>query len=370
MNIEDTIKQYDQLLFVLQGGGALGAYQVGVCEALLDRKCEPTWVIGTSIGGINGAIIAGNKPADRIPKLKQFWNTIAVHVPNIFPDFFNMFGGQAQNFQNMYISDWAAMMGVNGFFKPRMINPWLETHSTPDELSFYDTSELRKTLEEVIDFKILNSKKVRLTVSAVCVETGITTRFDNTKEELGPEHIMATGALPPGLPAVKINNEYFWDGGINSNTPFEVLMEEPTNDKLLCFIVNLFAFVEKVPETMSAVLKRKKDLEYISQHHTLLHYFCELQEYKRDLQQLYAELPDPGKFPGLQKRCTEQHPGTLNIVRFHYRDRPCDSWSKDFEFSAESLMERFKLGYEDVMLAFEEPSWLDLLPNELQLHNF
>ncbi len=162
-------------------------------------------------GGINGAIIAGNKPENRIPRMKEFWQKIAVSVPDFFPELMN---DQMRSMQNMAISQWSALFGVAGFFKPRVINPWLETNSTPDKLSYYDTSELSKTLEKVIDFNILNSKQVRLTVSAICLEDGKVTRFDNTKQELNVKHIMATAALPPGLRAIKIDGKYYWDGGL------------------------------------------------------------------------------------------------------------------------------------------------------------
>lgn len=363
----DWRKQYDQVIYLLQGGGALGAYQVGICEALLEQNCDPDWIIGTSIGGINGAIIAGNKPADRIPQMKKFWSKIAMSVPDYYPE---MMTDQMRGAQNMYMSQWAAMFGVNGFFTPRLVNPWLETNTTPDKLSYYDTSELHKTLEEVIDFEILNAKEVRLTVSAICLETGNVTRFDNTRDKFTAKHIMATAALPPGLPAIKIDDKFYWDGGLNSNTPFEVLMEEKIEQKLLCFVINLFAYVDKLPTTMAGVMKRKKDLEYISQHHTLLHYFCELQRFHQTLKKMYAMLPNPEQHPELKEICLNEQPVSLNVARFHYRDMPYDYWSKDFEFSEKSLLERFKMGYEDVQKAFEDPSWLELLDETVQINNF
>lgn len=371
MSTTDEIKKYDEVLYLLQGGGALGAYQVGIAKALLEQSCEPTWIIGTSIGGINGAIIAGNKPENRLAKLQKFWETIAVFMPDIMPEFLpDVINDRLRTMQNLYISDWAAMFGITGFFKPRINNPWLMGDSTPDKLSYYDTVDLRKTLEEVIDFNLLNSKKVRLTVSAICIETGDVVRFDNTKQEITPLHIMATGALPPGLPAVKIDGKYYWDGGLNSNTPFEVLLEEQLSKTVLCFVVNLFSYIEHVPKTMAGIMKRKKDLEYISQHHNLIHYFCEMQNYQRDLQKLSEFIPDAQKNEVVQNILNKQHPITLNIARFHYRDKPYDIWTKDYEFSDKSITERILLGYNDVQQAFESPEWLELKPQEIQLHNF
>lgn len=358
---------YDQVVYLLQGGGALGSYQVGIYQGLLERNCEPTWVIGTSIGGINGAIIAGNKPEDRLPRLKQFWDTITVFVPDFFP---GLFDDQFRSMQNMAVSQWSSMFGISGFFTPRMENPWLEMDTTPDKLSFYDTTELHTTLEKVIDFNILNSKKIRLTVSAVCLNDGNLVRFDNTKEEITPKHIMATAALPPGLPAVKIGTKYYWDGGLTTNTPFEVLLEEPLAKNLLCFVVNLFAYAEHLPKNLTGVLKRKKDLEFISQHRALLHYFCQLQRYSQEIRLLYSLIPNQDQYPEVKAIYEQQSSLTLNIARFHYKDRPCDLWSKDFEFSQESLHDRFKQGYQDVIQAFKDPAWLKLMPETIQLHNF
>lgn len=372
MDVRQEISKYDEVLYLLQGGGALGAYQVGVLEELLTLNCDPTWIIGTSIGGINGAIIAGNKPEQRIPKLKQFWNKISVFMPDLIPEFLpDPISEQLRAVQNLYVSDWAAMFGVNGFFKPRLSNPWLERNSTPDKLSYYDTAELRKTLEEIIDFNLLNSpNKIRLTVTAICVETGGVVRFDNNFIELKPEHIMATGALPPGLPAIKIDGKYYWDGGVSSNTPFEVILEEPIINSVLCFVVNLFSYIEKAPNSMPGILKRRKDLEFISRHHSLLHYICEMQNYQKYIQKLVAKIPNAATDPEVQQIVANQHPITLNIARFHYRDKPYDIWTKDYEFSKKSLDERIKLGMDDVQKAFAEPSWLELKPEEIQLHNF
>src|SRR5579883_913390 len=221
-------RSYDKIVYLLQGGGALGAYQAGVCQALLEHQCEPDWVVGTSIGAINASIIAGNEPQDRIAKLKEFWNMVTVPVPEFIGPENNMLVLQSFNY---WVAQWILMYGVPHFFKPKYITPSLFINNTPDKISFYDTTELRTTLEKVVNFKLINQKRVRLTLGAVRIRGGLDVHFDNTKQIIGPEHIMASSALPPGFPAIKIDGEYYWDGGVSSNTPFSVLLEEKISQK-------------------------------------------------------------------------------------------------------------------------------------------
>lgn len=357
---------YDCVIYLLQGGGALGAYQVGVCESLIKHNHPPDWLIGTSIGGINAAIMAGNEPDVRIEKLKAFWKKIATPSPMIPSSF--MLEDKWHKWQNMCASESALLFGQNGFFKLRMANPFFEGTSDPEQLSFYDTSALKNTLEEFIDFKLINQRKIRLSLSAVCVETGVLEHFDNTHQEIGPEHIMAASALPPGFPAVKIGDYHYWDGGISCNTPLKIIFEEKVPLKLLCFMVDLFSRKSEQPKTMLEVLKRKKDLEFGSQYQEILKYFLEMHK----LRHIIRELSEKGSDNVCYNDVSIGHPCALNIIRFHYRDSSTDLWTKDFEFSERSIKQRLQTGYDDVKKLFESPIPLQIVPDDsgFTLHDF
>lgn len=354
-------KSHDQIVYLLQGGGALGSYQVGVCESLLESGCHPNWIVGTSIGAINGAIIAGNKPENRIPKLHEFWNSITFPYPCYFDTQDNFL---VQEFQNHWYAQLAALFGLPNFFKPRIFNLQMLLSSTPDKISFYDTSELYETLKKVIDFDLINQKKVRLTLGAVRIKAGRTVYFDNYCETIGPQHIMASSALPPGFPAIKIDDEYYWDGGLSSNTPFAVLLEEKAPQKLLCIIVNLFSFPNYLPSSLLEVYKYKKELEFASRHQRVLHYFSELHFLQHSLHELgKTRINHPELEKALNKIKKLGHPTALNIARFHYRDRQCNLWSKDYNFSHDAIREHWKAGLKDAEKALQDPSWMKFVEN-------
>ncbi|OGT46113.1 MAG: hypothetical protein A3E83_08775 [Gammaproteobacteria bacterium RIFCSPHIGHO2_12_FULL_41_20] len=362
---------YDQVVYLLQGGGALGAYQVGVCEALLESGCEPDWVVGTSIGAINSAIIAGNTPEKRIEKLNQFWNRAATPFPEMPVLEDNYLLRQVQKF---WSSQWTLMFGVPGFFKPRILNPWLNFSNHPDQISFYDTRELRHTLEELVDFNLINSKKVRLTLASVCVENGQLVYFDNTKQVIGPEHVMASGALPPGFPAIRIEGKNYWDGGIISNTPLHAVVSDKSkaNLKLLCIMVHLFSYDQRTPISLMEILKRKKDMEFSSRFHQILQALCKNHDLNHIIDQLvdkYAKFDSVENIKKLTKNASRK---TINITRFHYRDDPSNLWSKDYEFSSQTLKEHRQTGYGDVKRALQDPCWLQAMPDDegVVLHEF
>lgn len=348
---------YDRVVFVMQGGGALGAYQVGVCEALLQFGVHPDWTIGTSIGAINAAIIAGNPPEQRVFKLKQFWKKMAYPMP-----FFSIPS------HNQFIREWVnwccatsiLFTGVNGFFKPRVLNPWLHLSSSPDQLSYYDTSELRDSLLEHIDFDLINQKKTRLTVGSVNINTGDAAYFDNYRQRIEPEHIMASGALPPGFPAIKIGEEYYWDGGVISNTLFQVVLEEKIPDNLLCILINLFSRLNQVPSNMMDVNKDIKELEYASRYKELVNYYNQFYALQKGINQIGSTIKNNKNVNELLRTMHElAHPTSMNVARFHYTDQPSDLWSKDFNFSHLALEQHRTSGYSDAKKALKNPVWLD-----------
>lgn len=339
------IEGYDQTVYLLQGGGALGAFQLGVCTALMEHGYEPDWIVGTSIGAINGAIIAGNKPEDRIAKLKGFWQRIATPLPSASFDSYGL-----EILRKQFSANWTLCYGQQGFFRPRMWNPLLNTvELTPDKISFYDTSELYETLEEFVNFNLINQKKVRLSLGATSVESGIFQLFDNTKQTIGPEHVMASGALPPGFPAVKIEDQYYWDGGIVINTPLHTVLMEPSSQKYLCFVVNLFSPEEEhLPHNLLDVLSRKKDIEFASRHRRFLQVFSELHHLKHYLHramQVIKQLDKKPELPFFKDLERAEAPKYLKLVLLHYRGHSSDLESLDYEFSAQTVREHEKEGY-------------------------
>lgn len=356
-----------KVVYLLQGGGALGAYQVGVCESLL-QSCAPDWVIGTSIGAINAAIIVGNEPHLRVQKLKEFWETIALPAPLAFFQSQNTF---VRKWQHFWFAQWALCFGDPGFFSPRLNNFWLQTNISPDKASFYDTTALAKTLEKLIDFDLINQKKIRLTLGAVCVDEGELEHFDNTFQEIDLRHVMASSALPPGFPAVHINGKNYWDGGISSNTPLELVFSQKFPKQLLCFMVDLFANREHTPKSIVDVLTRRKDLEFASRYRKVVSDFCEQHRLRHIISQLCETNAELINFPGIKELDLKQ-PCSLNLVRFLYLGRPDELWSKDFEFSFQSIREHYQAGLHDAQHALKNPYWLHSPPDEtgIALHEF
>ena len=238
-----------RVALVLQGGGALGAYQVGVYEALHEAGLEPDWVSGVSIGAINAALIAGNPPERRLERLTTFWERITerkvwLHTPD--GDVYR----QARNWTSQMMT---TLLGQPGFFVPNQVNPWLSPAGARTATSYYDTAPLRETLVELVDFRLLNSKVCRFAVGAVNVLSGNFVFFDNATIEITPEHIMASGALPPAFPTVKIGTDYFWDGGLVSNTPLAHLLAQDDDVNSLVFQVDLFSARGPLPRTIQDV---------------------------------------------------------------------------------------------------------------------
>ena len=223
-----------QVVLVLQGGGALGAYQAGVYQALHEAGIEPDWIIGTSIGAINASLIAGNEAPNRLPRLEEFWDRMADKA------FWHALAAWAGTGQPL--SYWKALSyGVPGFFEPNPL-AFLGPHMPlgADRAGYYSTAPLERTLLELVDFSVLNRGRPRLTVGAAHVRTSRMRYFDSRDGELGVKHIMASGALPPAFPAVRIDGELYWDGGILSNTPTEVVFDDAPRRSSLIFAVHMW----------------------------------------------------------------------------------------------------------------------------------
>jgi NTE family protein len=250
--------EYDkQIALVLQGGGALGSYQAGVYEALAEHGYQPDWVAGISIGAINSAIIAGNAPEDRVARLREFWERVSspsaswLDLPlDAWQDAIRRLGAMS-----------ALMFGQPGFFRPNLLHCWT-TGTAPT--SYYDTSDLRDTLERLVDFDRINARETRFSVGAVNVRTGNFAYFDNARQTIRPEHVMASGALPPGFPAIEVDGEFYWDGGLVSNTPLRYILERVPRHSTLTFQVDVFAAQGELPSRLDAVAEREKDIRYSS----------------------------------------------------------------------------------------------------------
>ncbi len=353
---------YQRMALLLQGGGALGAYQVGVYQALAEANCVPNWVCGVSIGAINGALIAGNAPNQRLDKLKEFWSLIGSRSAGPLAGASDPFRGWASAASAFMTTT----LGQPGFFSPRTVSPWLSgtggagSPGNPASTSLYDTSPLRATLERLVDFDLLNSGETRLAVGAVNVATGNNVFFDTAHERLGPEHIMASGALPPALPMVKIGKDFYWDGGIVSNTPLQYLFDQDEDLSTLAFQVDLFSAKGTVPKDMGSVASRQKDITYSSRTRQAT------SALKRTLT-LRAQLADAlGRLKPSQLRTGEAErmrdyadAGVVNLIHLIYQAKPFEGDTKDYEFSRETVALHSQAGYRDTAASLAKPGWLD-----------
>lgn len=336
-------------VLVLQGGGALGSYQAGVYEALERHALTPDWVAGVSIGAINAALIAGNPPERRLERLQTFWEQASSGLPTALVPALDGF----RNASSKLGAAWALAFGAPGFFTPRFPNPFFALPGTPAALSFYDSGPLQATLERLVDFKLLNSGAVRLSVGAVNVLTGNLTVFDNTvgptKSRIGPEHIMASGALPPGLPPVLVDGESYWDGGLVSNTPLQFVLDAEEADDLLIFQVDLFSARGPMPRTLAEADEREKDIRYSSR--TRLNTDAQLRIHKTKvalralLDALPAELGGGEEATFLRDIAREN---AVSVVQLIYRKRAFEGGSKDYEFSRQTMLDHWSSGVADV----------------------
>ena len=351
-----------QNVLVLQGGGALGAYQGGVYEALTAQGWQPDWVVGTSIGAINGAIIAGNPPEHRVPRLRAFWDLVSHDDPLLT---------WAANPWSAWLTPWlqagtlwgTLTQGIPGFFAPRSdIRLNLNQPVLTQDAGFYDTAPLRATLERLVDFDYLNARHpqpVRLSVCAVEVASGALTVFDSQRQRLTPEHIMASGALPPGFPPVVIDGRAYWDGGIYSNTPVDIVMDDAERRDTLAFMVDLWDPTENPPRSISAAMARHKDIQYASRTREHLEDHRTMQNMRRAIDILGARLPAQARNdPALQRLTKLGCTSTVNIVRLIMKALPSDDHNKDIDFARERLATRWQAGRHDAERALRHKRWL------------
>jgi len=349
----EPIPKHRQTVLVLQGGGALGAYQAGVYAALAETTYQPTWIAGVSIGAINAALIAGNRPEHRIDRLQQFWDRVSSGINYPVPAL-----DASRAAFNQFSAAYAATVGVPGFFRVAPPSPGL-FFGRDERCAIYDTAPLRETLTELIDFDLINSKAVRLSVGAVSVTSGNSIYFDNYEHTIGPEHIMASGALPPAFPPVTIDGESYWDGGIVSNTPLQYVLDARGKDDILALSVDLFSARGDMPTDLASVMARQKDIQYSSRTRYNADTAAKIQNTRQAARDLLLALPlrlrNAAGIAELQQLLATPK---VDIVHLIYRQRAYEHGSKDFEFSRASVNEHWDAGARDMRDTLEHPHWL------------
>jgi NTE family protein len=361
---------YECVALVLQGGGALGAYQAGVFEGLQEAGIGCDWAAGISIGAINAALIAGNEPTQRVERLREFWNTVT--APTVLPatapwwtHALEQSGEAARTALGWFEASRSLLEGQRGFFVPRALSPALLAQASPEALSYYDTAPLLATLERLVDFDRINhDSAMRLTVSAVNIASGNFELFDNQRGEwagrITAAHIVASGALPPGLGAVEIEGQHYWDGGLVSNTPLSAVLDEEPRRDTLAFQVDLWSAAGPLPKNLLDVEERAKDIRYSSRTRAVTQQL----ERERHLRRLLREVLE--RVPAAKRKgdawCREAHAQAsekmFNVVHLIYKEKAWDSHHKDYEFSALSMRDHWASGLADIRRTLAHPDWL------------
>lgn len=362
-----SLPAYETIALVLQGGGALGAYQAGVFEGLQEAGIPLDRLAGISIGALNTAVIAGNAPEKRVERLREFWETIChpntpltALPPFMEQSIFNM-NDATKQFLGHLNAGRAIFDGQNGFFQPRVPAPVLPfMHLDPTEASYYDISALKETLERLCDFDRINSSELHVSVGAVNVRNGNFAYFDNREIRLRAEHFMASGALPPAFPAVEIDGEYYWDGGLVSNTPLgHVLQGRPMRDTLV-FQVDLWSARGAAPTNISEVSDRMQDIRYSSRTRYVTEHFRQSQAMRHLLRRMLQDLPEEIRAQCDYVELAEQVSTAkcYNVVHLIFRNQPYDLHYKDYQFGMAAMREHWQHGLTDIRKTLADPARL------------
>lgn len=345
-------------VLVLQGGGALGSYQAGVVEALASKNIEPDWVAGISIGAINAALIAGNPKEIRVERLRAFWENVT--SGNLTTAWWPNDASRAVF--NEWSAAWGTVTGAPGFY-----SHWFPARASyptcaPGPVSYYDTSPLRATLLKFVDFDRINSGETRFSIGAVNVQTGNMKWFDNRGEEpITPEHVMASGALPPGFSAVKIGDAYYWDGGLVSNTPLHRVLDTSEADELTIYQIDLFPARGPLPETLAAVAEREKDIRYSSRTRRTTDAEKRLLDLKAAFRRLQKKLPpDLADDPDVVLLGKSARELSVSIMQLIYARKAYEGSAKDYEFSRATMLEHWAAGVSDAHRGLESAGWTSL----------
>jgi len=352
-SLHDELRACGQQVLVLQGGGALGAYQVGVYQALHEAGVEPDWVIGTSIGAINAGIIAGSKPGERLQRLTEFWSRVehGHFFESVLPT-------ELSNWWRNWTTIWG---GLPAFFDP---NPaaFFSPHATlgGEAAGYYSVDPMRRTLADLIDFDQVNGGPVRLTVGASRVTSSEMVYFDSRDMSLDLRHVMASGALPPAFPAVRIDGELYWDGGILSNTPVEVVFDDKPRRNSMVYAVHIWNPHGDEPETLWQVMNRQKDVQYSSRAASHIKRQRQLHRLRHVITELSAMLsPEQRQTAEAAELAAYGCPTRMHVIRLLAPALQCEDHSKDIDFSPAGIRARRDAGYADTMRTLEAAPWRD-----------
>jgi NTE family protein len=351
---------FERIALILQGGGALGSYQAGVYQALAEANLHPDWVAGISIGAINSALITGNAPQRRVDRLREFWEAVTAS-PFGIPDFkwFELSGEFAHSLVNQASSLGALLAGAPDFFKPRVPPPYLQPNGALEAVSYYDVAPLRATLERLVDFDLINSREMRFSVGAVNVRTGNFAYFDNTTHRICAEHVIASGSLPPGFPPTEIEGEYYWDGGLVSNTPLQWVLDSRPGKDTLAFQIDLWSARGEFPRNLLEAETRQKEIRYSSRTRMATDQFKKQQILRRAAAHLLAKIPrELRQTPEAEMLALEADEKVYNLIQLIYRAKNYEGNCKDYEFSRRTMEEHWRSGYNDAVRTLRHPEVL------------
>jgi NTE family protein len=342
-----------QVVLVFQGGGALGAYQVGVYQALHEAGIEPNWVVGTSIGAINAAIIAGNDVGERFERMKGFWTRLE-RKPQWHE---TLFGEQAAA---SAASMATLLQGVAGYYQPNHAITFggINAEVGIERAAFYTIKDFRKTVSDVVDFGRINGKQTRLTVGAVNVRTGKMHYFDSRSIPITLDHVLASGALPPGFPAIRIDGDPYWDGGLYSNTPIEVVFDDNPRRDSVVFTVQIFPISGPEPDSIMRVMSRQVDIQYASRADSHIPRQEHIHQLRHMVRELVRMLPEEKRNTPEVKEMAGYGCGTfMHIVRINANPRENDDLLREIDFTAAGIGRRWQAGYEDTMRTLDRRPW-------------
>jgi NTE family protein len=352
---------FERIALLLQGGGALGAYQGGVYQALAEAGLHPDWVAGISIGAINSALIAGNAPGHRVEKLRSFWEQVSespLDIPTLTQlplkhDGVHQAVNQARALGTL-------LFGAPGFFTPRLPPPFLQPSGSPEALSYYDVTPLKATLEKLVDFDRINAGEIHFSIGAVNIRTGNFTYFDNATHKIRAAHVLASGSLPPAFPATEIDGEFYWDGGLVSNTPLDWVLDSYPRQDTLAFQVDLWNARGEMPKNLMESEVRQKEIRFSSRTRASTDHFKKAQLLRRAAAKLLSDLPaDLKATPEARMLAAEADEKVFNIIQLIYRARKYEGASKDYEFSRRTMEEHWSAGHRDAVATLRHPGVLE-----------
>lgn len=358
---------FERVALVLQGGGALGAYQAGVYQAIHEANIDVHWICGTSIGGVNGALIAGNPPHLRVERLRDFWETVTkppVRLPNLpwLADPPWNGNGQARQWTNRISAFSTMISGAPGFFSPRPFPPVNSPAESPDLVSYYDITPLKETLTRLVDFDLINADPtLRFTALATNVRTGAPTYFDNREQKITAAHILASASLPPSFPPTEIDGEYYWDGGVVSNSPMQFVIDNRGRYTALVFQVDLWDANGEVPLDIPSANLRTMEIHSASRLSVTREQYKKMHRFRYALRRFLDTLPEQCQSdPDVQFLYEQAHVKVATVVQLKYQSNKTETAGKMFEFSRQAMEEHWQAGYDDTKVALGEPAVFEL----------